>query len=59
MVADSVVRARIDVRTKDEAAKALAEMGLSISDYIRMSLVRVARDKAVPLCRGSAQRAYG
>ncbi|MDN2565165.1 type II toxin-antitoxin system RelB/DinJ family antitoxin [Aquibium sp. A9E412] len=48
MPADSVVRARIDAETKKEAAAALAEMGLSVSDYIRMALVRVARDKAVP-----------
>ncbi|WP_420959874.1 type II toxin-antitoxin system RelB/DinJ family antitoxin [Brucella sp. IR073] len=48
MKTDSVVRARIDAETKDSAAKALAEMGLSVSDYIRMALVRVARDKAIP-----------
>lgn len=48
MAADTVVRARIDAETKKEAAAALAEMGLSISDYIRMALVRVAREKAVP-----------
>ena len=46
MAVDSVVRARVDAETKDNAAKALAEMGLSVSDYIRMALVRVARDKA-------------
>lgn len=48
MPADSVVRARVDAETKDSATKALAAMGLSISDYIRMALVRVARDKAIP-----------
>lgn len=48
MRADSVVRARVDAETKDSATKALAEMGLSVSDYIRMALVRVARDKAIP-----------
>jgi DNA-damage-inducible protein J len=48
MRSDTVVRARIDATTKAEAAEALAEMGLSISDYIRMALVRVARDRAVP-----------
>ncbi|MCT8997677.1 type II toxin-antitoxin system RelB/DinJ family antitoxin [Chelativorans intermedius] len=48
MATDTVVRARIDAETKREAAAALAEMGLSVSDYIRMALVRVARDKAVP-----------
>jgi DNA-damage-inducible protein J len=48
MKVDSVVRARVDAATKDEATKALAAMGLSVSDYIRMALVRVARDKAIP-----------
>jgi DNA-damage-inducible protein J len=48
MAADTVVRARIDSQTKDQATAALAEMGLSVSDFIRMALVRVARDKAVP-----------
>lgn len=44
----TVVRARIDAETKAQASAALAEMGLSLSDYIRMALVRVAHDKAVP-----------
>jgi len=48
MAVDTVVRARIDAQTKEEATKALEAMGLSISDFIRMALVRVARDKAVP-----------
>jgi DNA-damage-inducible protein J len=48
MTTDTVVRARIDTETKEQAAEALAAMGLSVSDYIRMALVRVARDKAVP-----------
>lgn len=48
MATDAVVRARIDAETKEQAAQALAEMGLSLSDYIRMALIRVARDKAVP-----------
>jgi len=48
MSTKTVVRARIDSETKEQAAKALAEMGLSVSDYIRMALIRVAHDKAVP-----------
>ena len=48
MGADTVVRARIDLATKEQAAATLADMGLSLSDFIRMALVRVARDKAVP-----------
>ncbi len=48
MSTDTVVRARIDLQTKKQATTALAAMGLSVSDYIRMALVRVARDQAVP-----------
>lgn len=48
MKTDTVVRARIDAATKREASEALAEMGLSVSDAIRLLLVRVAADKALP-----------
>jgi len=48
MPTDTVVRARIDSDTKEQAAEALAAMGLSVSDFIRMALIRVARDKAIP-----------
>jgi len=48
MAADTVVRARIDAATKDEATKALAAMGLSVSDAIRLLLVRVAAEKEFP-----------
>ena len=48
MTIDTVVRARIDTKTKEQATKALEAMGLSISDYIRMALVRVAHDQAIP-----------
>lgn len=48
MAADSVVRARIDGRTKERAAKALEAMGLSISDAIRLLLLRVAEEERLP-----------
>ncbi len=48
MATDSVVRARIDTATKERAAEALAAMGLSVSDAIRLLLVRVAADKEFP-----------
>ena len=48
MPANAVVRARIDERTKREAAAVLAEIGLSLSDAFRMLLTRVAREKALP-----------
>jgi DNA-damage-inducible protein J len=48
MASDAIVRARIDGRVKDEAAHVLAEMGLTVSDAIRLMLVRVAAEKALP-----------
>lgn len=48
MASDTVVRARIDGRIKQRAAAVLAEMGLSVSDAIRLLLVRIAADKALP-----------
>lgn len=46
--ADAYVRARIDTNTKERAAEALASMGLSISDAIRMLMFRVADDQRMP-----------
>jgi DNA-damage-inducible protein J len=48
MVADAVVRARINRRTKDEAAAVFAAAGLTISDAVRMLLVRTAADQRLP-----------
>ena len=48
MTTDSVVRARIDAQVKEKATAVLGEMGLSVSDAIRMLLVRVAAEKAMP-----------
>src|SRR5580693_3307949 len=48
MTGNSVVRARIDERTKREAAAALKKIGLTVSDAFRLLLVRVAAEKALP-----------
>lgn len=48
MSVTDVVRARIDKQVKAEASAALAAMGLSMSDAIRLLMVRVAQDKALP-----------
>lgn len=48
MASNAFVRARIDEHLKDEAAAVLAEMGLTVSDLVRMTLTRVAKDKALP-----------
>ncbi len=48
MAAAEVVRARVDTGLKKEATAVLSSMGLSVSDAIRLMLVRVAADKALP-----------
>ena len=48
MTDNSVVRARIDERTKQEAAAVLKTIGLTLSDAFRLLLVRVAAEKALP-----------
>ena len=49
MAATAFVRARIDEKLRDEAAGVLAEMGLTVSEAVRMTLTRIARDRALPL----------
>ncbi len=48
MTANAVVRARIDEDTRDRAAAVLAQLGLTVSDVLRITLARVARDGALP-----------
>ena len=44
----TLVRARIEQTLKDEAASVLAEMGLTVSDVVRIALTKIAREKALP-----------
>ncbi len=46
--ADTYVRARIDTATKERAAEALEAMGLSISDAIRLLMLRIADERRLP-----------
>jgi DNA-damage-inducible protein J len=46
--ADTYVRARIDAATKARAAEALDAMGLSISDAIRLLMLRIADERRLP-----------
>jgi DNA-damage-inducible protein J len=48
MAATETVRARIDPKLKKQAGAVLAKMGLSVSDAIRMMLVRVVAERALP-----------
>ncbi|MFG1420570.1 type II toxin-antitoxin system RelB/DinJ family antitoxin [Roseixanthobacter liquoris] len=49
MATTAFVRARIDEQVKEEAEAVLGYFGLTLSDAIRLTLTRVARDKALPL----------
>ena len=44
----TMVHVRVDEKTKQKAAKTLAALGISVSDAVRMLLVRVAAEKALP-----------
>ncbi|AVZ26881.1 antitoxin DinJ (plasmid) [Zymomonas mobilis subsp. mobilis ZM4 = ATCC 31821] len=48
MKADSVVRARIPTLTKEAAIKTLEQMGLSISDAIRLLMTKIANEQRLP-----------
>ena len=48
MSTDTVVRARIDSETKTRAMEALQAMGLTVSDAIRLLMLRVAEEKRLP-----------
>ncbi len=48
MAANAVVRSRIDADVKEKAAAVLEEMGLTVSDVMRIVLTRVARENALP-----------
>lgn len=43
----TMVHVRLDEKIKQRAAKTLAAMGLSLSDAVRLLLVRVAAEKAL------------
>lgn len=45
---DAVVRARITAKERDAAAKVLAQMGLTVSDAIRLMMKRIATERALP-----------
>ena len=47
-MATTMVHIRVDERVKERAARTLAAMGMSVSDAVRILLVRVAAEKALP-----------
>ncbi|MDG3065860.1 type II toxin-antitoxin system RelB/DinJ family antitoxin [Thauera mechernichensis] len=49
MAQSSMLHIRVDDDTKTQATEALAAMGLSMSDAVRIFLKRVVNDQAFPL----------
>jgi DNA-damage-inducible protein J len=47
-MATTMVHIRVDERVKKRAARTLAAMGMSVSDAVRILLVRVAAEKGLP-----------
>lgn len=45
---DNYIRARIDANTEERSAHALPDMWLSVSDAIRLLLIRVADERRLP-----------
>ncbi len=48
MPATTMVHVRVDEKVKEKATATLAKMGISVSDAVRMMLMRVATEKALP-----------
>ena len=49
MSQNQLVQARVSGEVKAQATAALADMGLTVSDAVRILLTRVAREKRMPL----------
>ena len=48
MPSNAFVRARIDAGLKNEAVALLSQLGLMVSDGVRMTLTRIAKERALP-----------
>lgn len=48
MAANALVQARIDADVKERATAVLDNLGLTVSDVVRMLLTRVAKEGALP-----------
>lgn len=49
MAQNQLIQARVDGEIKAQATAALADMGLTVSDAVRILLTRIAREKMMPL----------
>ena len=48
MATDAVVRSRIDKKVKDEATQILADLGLTVSDGIKLFMTQVIINQGLP-----------
>ncbi len=48
MTTNALIETHVDSNVKEEAARVLATMGLTISDAIRLMLIKVAQDHKLP-----------
>jgi DNA-damage-inducible protein J len=48
MAENAVVRSRISAEIKEQATAVLEDLGLSVSDLMRITLTRVAKEGAIP-----------
>lgn len=48
MTVNAVIETPIDDALQEEAAAVLATMGLTVSDAVRLLLIRIAREHALP-----------
>lgn len=49
MVANALVQTRIHAEVRDRASAVLENMGLTVSDAVRILLTRTANERALPL----------
>ena len=49
MKANAVIRARINEDIRDQAAIVLADMGLTVSDAVRILLTKIAKERTFPI----------
>ena len=48
MVSNALVTTRINGAVKEEAAAVLATMGLTVSDAVRLMLIKISKEHALP-----------
>ncbi|MDO4626861.1 MAG: type II toxin-antitoxin system RelB/DinJ family antitoxin [Pasteurellaceae bacterium] len=47
-MSETYIRARVDNQIKQDATLALQAMGMTMSEFLRIAITRVAKEKAIP-----------